>query len=85
MDEYERRKEITKALQQTGTESPFDIQNTIEASIFEDLSFFSHIKPWLHGPYEPLELPDEFQCHFFGGEYRLGEILQKFVKKCTKV
>ena len=62
MDDYARRKENTKNIDGTGTDVSFDIQNTIGDSIDPLYSYQSMID-------------NRFQCHFFGGEYRLGFIV----------
>ena len=74
MADYKRRQEVTKetdlsVTDLTGTDftgtGSFDIQNTIEALHFQSiLNQFSSDGQ-----------SDDFQCHFFGGEYRLGFIL----------
>ena len=79
MADYKRRKEHTKETDLSGTDltgtdlsgtdltgtGSFDIHNTIEAFHFQSiLNQFSSDGQ-----------SDDFQCHFFGSEYRLGFIL----------
>ena len=69
MADYKRRQEVTKETDFSGTDltgtGSFDIQNTIEAF---------HLQSILN-QFSSDGSSDDFQCHFFGGEYRLGFIL----------
>ena len=69
MDDYARRKEHTKNIDGTGADGSFDIQNTD----IQDT----------HNSIDPLYLyhnliENRFQCHFFGGEYRLGILYTEY-------
>ena len=61
MDDYARRKEHTKNIDGTGTDGSFDIQNTHDS--IDPLYLYHNL------------IENRFQCHFFGGEYRLGDIV----------